>query len=424
MTYQEARDSGKPFNRQKYKDGWYVVDSRGFDCHSKDSTQRFWSDMDYKANDWRVQEHELDDNYIDWEDYARWVQALDVTTLSKIEAKPEDQFPSLYKMVNQEGWEDKVEEKKEQEVIKSPEQIKKRLDEYVIGHEKTKKALSVAAYNHLKRMRGSNIKKTNVLLIGPTGCGKTYIVSILAQILNVGFLTSDATQFTSSGYQGRSVEDLITDLISICENDEHRASKSIVYIDEIDKIKKKSTGDGTADVGGLGVQQALLKLLEGSDVAYSSKHAYNGEYDKKMNTKNIMFICSGAFVGLPSSNIQELTKFGMIPEFLGRFSVITQLSELKMDDYKKILTDSKGSILNSFREWFTSEGIELVVEDTAITIIAQKAIAKGLGARGLQSILEEALLNAQFEAPSMENKPKTFVLDGSVVLTGKPKWNF
>jgi ATP-dependent Clp protease ATP-binding subunit ClpX len=141
-----------------------------------------------------------------------------------------------------------------------------------------------------------------------------------------------------------------------------------------------------------------------------------------MNTKDILFICSGAFVGLESTSIAHLTDFGMIPEFLGRFSVITQLQELKFDDYKKILRDSKGSILNSFKEWFLSEKIELVVDDSAINIIAQKAIDKGLGARGLHSVLDEALLNAQFEAPSLAIKPKQFILDSSVVLSGKTKW--
>jgi len=306
--------------------------------------------------------------------------------------------------------------------MKTPEQIKKELDEYVIGHDKTKKAMSVAAYNHFKRMSGSSIKKSNVLLIGPTGCGKTYIVSILARILGVSFLTSDATQFTSAGYQGRSVEELITDLIGICEGDEKKAAKSIIYIDEIDKLRKKSMDGNQADVNGLGVQQALLKLLEGSEVPYISKHSQNGEYDRKMNTKDILFICSGAFVGLESTSIAHLTDFGMIPEFLGRFSVITQLQELKFDDYRKILRDSKGSILNSFKEWFLSEKIELVVDDSAINIIAQKAIDKGLGARGLHSVLDEALLNAQFEAPSLAIKPKQFILDSSVVLSGKTKW--
>lgn len=306
--------------------------------------------------------------------------------------------------------------------MKIPEKIKEELDEYVIGHEKTKRSLSVAAYNHFKRMAGHDIKKSNVMLIGPTGCGKTYMVSILAKILGVNFLTSDATQFTSAGYQGRSVEELITDLIAVCEGDEKKAAKSIIYIDEIDKLRKKSVDGNMADVNGLGVQQALLKLLEGSDVPYISRYSMNGEYDKKMNTKNIMFICSGAFVGLDSPSIQNLTEFGMIPEFLGRFPVIAQMRELNFEDYKKILKDSKGSILNSFKEWFLSEKIELVVEDSAINVIAQKAIDKGLGARGLHSVLDEALLNAQFEAPGLPNKPKQFILDSAVVMNGKSKW--
>jgi len=307
--------------------------------------------------------------------------------------------------------------------MKTPDQIKRELDLYVIGHDQAKKALAVAAYNHFKRMNGSTIKKSNVMLIGPTGCGKTYIISTLAQILGVGFLTADATQFTSAGYTGRSVEEIITDLISICDKDEDRASKSIVYIDEIDKIKKKSLMDGAADVGGVGVQQSLLKLLEGTDVPYASKYS-QGEYDQKMSTKNIMFICSGAFVGLQDTSIQSLTSFGMIPEFIGRFSVITQLKDLTKEDYKKILTDSKGSILLSFKEWFASENIELIVENTALDLIADRAIQKGLGARGLQSVLDEILLNAQFQAPSMIIKPKGCILNAAAITTGLPIWKF
>lgn len=302
--------------------------------------------------------------------------------------------------------------------MKTPEDIKKLLDEYVIGHDKAKKYLSVAGYNHHKRMRGDKIKKTNVMIIGPTGCGKTYMISNLADILNVPFITVDCTQLTASGYEGRSVEDIITELVSICDGDEDLAQKSIVYLDEIDKLKKKNTEN---DVNGLGVQQALLKLIEGSDVAYSSGNQ-GPSYDKKLNTKNILFISSGAFIGLDEPDTFGLIKFGMIPELLGRFSVTTKLNELELDDYKRILTDSKGSILCSFKEWFQTEGIELIVRQDAIDHLAQNALSKGLGARGLQGSLEEVLIDSQFEAPGMLIKPKQFILDSQVVISKKPNW--
>lgn len=307
--------------------------------------------------------------------------------------------------------------------MKTPLEIKQYLDLYVIGHDKAKKQLAVAGYNHLKRLSNNKIKKTNVLIIGPTGCGKTYMVSILAEILGVNFITTDATQYSSTGYEGRDTDDIISDLVNACDLDEQRAEKSIVYIDEIDKIRKKSTGS-SADVNGLGVQQSLLKLLEGSEVPYASPFSPNGQQDRTLNTKNIMFICSGAFVDLTECNVAGLVKYGMIPEFLGRFPTIAQLHELKLDDYVKILKDSKGSVLNSYIEWFSSENIELKVEDSAVYCIAQKSIERGLGARGLQSAIEDCLINAQFDAPSMPIKPKQLIIDVSVITTGIPKWVF
>jgi len=304
----------------------------------------------------------------------------------------------------------------------TPEHIKAELDKYVIGQEEAKKYLALAGYNHFKRKIHKNLKKSNVLLIGPTGCGKTYLVSTLAKILKTDFLTTDATQFSSSGYKGRDVEEIIKDLIVKCENSELRASKSIVYIDEIDKIRKNVGTDGP-DVGGLGVQQGLLKLIEGSEVPYQSNSG-SDVYDKSLNTSGIMFICSGAFVDLPDTSIQSLTKYGMIPEFLGRFSIITKLHSLTVKDYKKILTDSKGSVLLSYQEWFESEGIELIVEDSALTMISLEAIKKNLGARGLHSTIEEALINAQFEAPSMKPKPKALVVTSQMIANKKPNWRF
>lgn len=300
----------------------------------------------------------------------------------------------------------------------TPKDIKNYLDEYVIGQEKAKRALAVAAYNHIKRtLYNAPIKKSNVLMIGPSGSGKTFTVQKLAEFLNTKFMTVDATQFTAAGYVGKDVTDIITELVVFCENNEEIASQAIVYIDEIDKIKRKSSHDGSPDVNGVGVQQSLLKLLEGSEISYEIH-----QVQRKLHTKNILFICSGAFVGLEEHKTDALIKFGMIPEFLGRFSVVASLELLSKEDLKKILIESKESVLASFKAWFDSEGIELIIEESAVEAIVENAMAKGLGARGLQNVLDDIFLSAQFEAPSLHPKPKAFILNSKNVLTNEPEW--
>ena len=304
----------------------------------------------------------------------------------------------------------------------APKHIKEYLDRYVVGQDQAKKALSVAAYNHNKRINlGGRLKKSNVLLIGPTGSGKTYMVTLLAKILKVKSISVDATQFTSSGYAGRDVNEIILELISSCENDEVEAQRGIIHIDEIDKIKKKNTASG-ADVNGIEVQQSLLKMIEGTEVSYSSTGSKNDPHDKKLDTSNIMFICSGAFVGLRDSTTESLVEFGMIPEFLGRFSTVATLKSLSFSDMKSIVTDTKGSILDSYREWFSSEGIELTISDDGLDHMVEKALAKNIGARGLHGAIDEVLLNAQFEAPGLDIKPKRLVITKSMVETGIPNW--
>jgi ATP-dependent Clp protease ATP-binding subunit ClpX len=307
--------------------------------------------------------------------------------------------------------------------METPKEIKDFLDQYVIGQDAAKRALAVAAYNHIKRtVHDKQIKKSNVLMIGPTGSGKSYLVGTLAKALNIQFITIDATQLTASGYAGRSVEDIFSELVVFCKNNLREATKAIIHIDEIDKIKRTNSTDGqTIDVGGLGVQQSLLKVLEGTEIVYDSSVPTN---IKKIDTTDILFICSGAFVGLESSTTEALTKFGMIPEFLGRFSVVATLNPLSAQDLKTVLMDSKGSILKSFIEWFDSENIELVVQQDALDLIIANALKKNLGARGLQNVLDEIFLNAQFESPNLNPKPKKLIVDAEVINTSIPKWEY
>jgi ATP-dependent Clp protease ATP-binding subunit ClpX len=302
----------------------------------------------------------------------------------------------------------------------TPKDVKNYLDAFVVGQDKAKKALSVAAYNHYKRTRhGANIKKSNVLMIGPSGSGKTFTVQKLAEFLNCKFMMVDATQFTSAGYAGKDVTEIISELCAMCEFNDEVASKAIVYIDEIDKIRRKSSHDGSPDVNGVGVQQSLLKLLEGSEIGYEINNI-----PRKLHTGNILFICSGAFVGLEEHKTDSLVKYGMIPEFLGRFSVVASLEALKAEDLRKILLDSKDSVLKSYSEWFKSEGIELVIEESAVEEIVKNALEKGLGARGLQNVLDDVFLMAQFDAPTMVPKPRQFVLNNWCVKTGVAEWRF
>lgn len=302
--------------------------------------------------------------------------------------------------------------------MKKPKEIKKELDKYVIGQEDAKKKLSVAAYNHLKRIKGQKCRKNNLLFVGPTGCGKTYMVSKLSDIIDIPFLTVDATSFTSAGYEGRSVEEIVIDLLDICDGDDEKAEKSIVYIDEIDKIKKNNTD---SDVNGVGVQQSLLKLIEGFEVSYTPRDSMRNQSDKKFNTKNVLFICSGAFDGLENVDTKNLINFGMMPEFLGRFSSVSELKKLEKEDYKQILLHSKDSILIDFKKWFESENTELIIKDDAIDFIAEKAEEKDLGARGLHGILDDIFLDIQFELPSMLIKPHYFLLDKEAIEKNKLK---